>query len=376
MALVAPSFDDIIAIGTAELQDRRADLAVNDGDVTEADLHAAGVMSDAVVRFGGQAFRATWFDTAEKAELTALVNDRVNQQRFPATPAQLTLRFTRTSGGAAGTIAAGTTVGTAFDASGAQVTFTTDTPITVPLASNGPFDVAATATISGTAGNVASGKATKIQATLFDASFSVTNLAAAGGGNDEESDDALRIRARNFWKTLRRGTKAAVVYGAKLVPSVRVATAIEDELSGIGRIRVSDQDGGSSLQMVSDVTIEEENWRGFGVLVEVVGGARVEVDLVLALEVDDEFDVASIAQLFIDSVTSRMKKGEVGERLEFDAVITAIVSLYPDEIRRVNFLSVVVGGADVTSQANFEEFMFAGDNAVLRAGTITVQAAA
>jgi hypothetical protein len=68
-------------------------------------------MADVVLRYAAQAFRDTFIDGAAGDALTALVDDHYNIQRDPATSSAVGDRaFARTSGGAGGTIAAGTTI--------------------------------------------------------------------------------------------------------------------------------------------------------------------------------------------------------------------------------------------------------------------------
>jgi uncharacterized phage protein gp47/JayE len=50
---------------------------------------------------------------------------------------------------------------------------------------------------------------------------------ATAGGNNQESDSEYRARARIFYTTLRRGTKAALEQAALAVPGVRTARAFE-----------------------------------------------------------------------------------------------------------------------------------------------------
>ncbi len=345
---IAPSFADLIDQGTAELLGRRPDLAVNDGDVTEADLHAGGAMADACIRFAAQALKETFIDSAKGDALTLLVQDHLGVVRNPATAAQVTLAFTRTSGGAGGTIPAGTTVATLYDPSGKSVSVTTDGAITVGGAANGPFSIGATATVTGRDGNVAAGSVEKIVDALFDTTFTVTNAASAGGGNEEEADEDLRRRAKAFYSTLRRGTAAALEFGALEVPECRVATTVEDLDTGIVTIIVGDSDGHSTMQMIEDVEFEEENWRAAGVAVNVTGATRQEVEVTLVLSaVRTGFDVAAAADTIAEVVIARGDKLRGGETLYLEMLRAAAVSAFPDDIFNVQVTSLIVDGVSV-----------------------------
>lgn len=368
---VAPSFDDIVEVGRAEIQAVRATLAFRDGDYSKAFVHGAGAMADMDIRYHAQGLKETFLDGAEDEVLTALVNDRYNIQRNEATFAQVSLTFERTSGGASGSIPAGTRVRTDFDTQGNAISFETDAVVNVPLADNGPFTVLATAVIAGPSGNVEVEEIEFIQDTLFDTTFSVTNEEQAAGGNSRESDPDLRTRARDFYRTLRRGTLAALEYGAKLVASVRNARATEDEDTGIVTVTVSDEDGNSTLEMISDVETEEENWRAGGSTLVVVGGTQKLVSIDYELECREGFNVAARADDFTAAVVNRMKRLRAGESFNLDMGTAALIAVAPDDVLKVTELAITVNG----SPADVDDDVTATSTQVIRADVITVTAA-
>lgn len=344
---VAPSFQDLLDQGLAEATARRADLLFAEGDVTLAQLHAGAAMADANVRHAAQSFAATFIDLAKGDDLTALVDDHLNLQRQAATAATVTVRFTRTSGGAGGVIPAGTVVATAIGADGTDVRYATDAVINVGAGSNGPFDIAATATTTGRTTNAAAATVTRILASLFDSTFSVTNPAAAAGGNNEESDEQLRVRARAFWQTLRRGTLAALEFGALQVPAVRVAKATEDA-TGLVLVVVTDEDGNSNAEMVAAVETELVNWRAAGCVVQVAGGTLLAVDVAALLTIKLGLDIAAMTPDLEDAVDGRMRKLRMGDVLYLDQLVAAIIGVDPDGINAVDFTAPV---ADVVPTA-------------------------
>jgi hypothetical protein len=334
---VAPSFDDLLEQFVSEAQAQRAELAFADGDVSEAMAHGAGAMADVVLRYAAQAFRDTFFTTSKGDALTQVISDHIGLEREPATAAQVTVRLTRTSGGAGGTIPAGTVFATATGADGVEVRFDLDAPLVVGAGNNGPFNVVATCTIDGPTGNVATGTITRILdlASLFDNTFTVTNLAAAGGGNDVEGDEAYLLRARQWWQTLRRGTLAALDFGARQVVSVRVARATEDEEYDV-TLAVSDADGNSTAEMVADTELELENWRAAGVEVPVVGSTPLVVDVVGELDVDEGIDRAVLAPRVNAAIAARIRKQRQGEPLHLDSIKAAGIAVDPDGINAIN----------------------------------------
>lgn len=364
---VAPSFNDLVALFQAEAQTRRPDLIFGDGDVTLAQSHGSAAMADAVIRFAAQAFRETFIDGASGDALETLVDDHQNLQKVNATPAQGTTSFSRTSGGAAGPIPAGTQIGTQFDADGNQIVYTTDVVINVGAGDNGPFPVLATAQDDGDETNAEPGTVTQIIDTLFDV-FTVTNTAKMAGGNNAESDEDLRERSRDFFSTLRRGTLAALEFGARVVTSVRVAKAVENAVTGTVDLRVSDSDGDSTAQMISDVEAEIENWRCASSTIVVTGGNKVLLDITATLTVRTGFNVKAFETVITQSITTRLKKLKVSESLELDTIKAAIISVAPDDILGVDFTAMVLDGVDVQGQ----DPIVATNSQTIRAGSVSL----
>lgn len=356
---VAPSFDDLLAQFEAEALAQNSALAFNDGDVTEAQEHGAGAMADASIRFTVQAFKETFIDGAKGDALTALVDDHLNIQRQPATNSQATVSFSRTSGGAGFTLAAGFVIASEFDSAGNTVLYTLDADVTFANGNNGPYAGSVTAEIAGKDGNVAIGKITRFVDDKPDSSLVVTNAAAAAGGNDVESDDELRVRARLFWQTLRRGTLAALEFGALQVATVRTVKASEDLSTGMVTVVVADSDGGSTAQMVSDAEAELENWRAAGVTVVVLGGTLLAVNVTGVLVVNDGVDAAALAPLCVAAITARMNKQRQGEVLYLDSIKAAGIGVDPDAI---DALVLSLPALDTTPTAI----------QTIRAGTVTV----
>lgn len=370
MAVVAPSFDDLLAVGKAEAQLRRPQLGFRDGDVAEAQLHASAAMSDKCIEVAAKLFRDTFFDGAVGDALTALVDDRVDIQRQGGTKAVATLTFNRGSSGAGGTITAGTRFGTDFTPDATQAVFTLDADLIIPSGNNGPFTATATALDAGPEGNVAIGTILKILDPLFDSTFSVINFGAAAGGNLEETDAELRQRAKTFYQTLRRGTLAALEEGALTVSSVRVAHAVEDPGTFEVTLVVSDSDGGSTLEMEALVAAEIESWRCAGVPVNVRGGRKVLVSLALKLAVVREgFDADSAVSTVADLITANINGRKGGETVYLDELIAAAIAVAPGDIRDVSFMQILLDGVP---QSTSNDIVPADVTVTFRAGTITI----
>lgn len=357
----SPSFDDLYALGRAELLVLRPDLFVNEGDVTDVLLNAAAAMADKAIQQSVANLRKTFVNTASGDDLTTLVQDHYGIERQSAVFSIGSVEFTRSTGALpAGTILTGTVVGTDFDSEGNRVEFTTNQDVAWAASETGTKSVEITASITGSDSNVGANTITNIVSSIFDGSITVDNPAETAGGNEEESDVELRERARTFVTTLRRGTISALEFGAKQIASVRNATAIEDTNSGIVSLYVSDVTGQSNAQMLSDVTTEIENWRCAGTVVNVLGASLVSQNVDVSITARAGFDASAIEQDIIDAITSTINKLFTGDDLTHDLIQTAVRNVNPD-----NIISVTVNTPLATT-------VVSADNELIRAGTVTV----
>jgi len=345
---IAPSWDDIYNDAKAEEVLRRPDLSVNDGDISDMLLSAVAAVGDRVAGYTADTFRETFVDGARGTALTTLANDHWALTRVAAVQAIGSVAFTRTSGGAAGDIAAGTIVATQRDALGVEVQFQTDILLHFNAAQNGPLSVSVTAVTGGLAGNVQASKIQRINSTLFDV-FTVTNAALTLGGAEAESDDELRERIRTFSTTLRRGTLAALEYGALQIAQVKNANAVEDAV-GIVTLYVTDAAGASNAEMVSDVLNELENWRAAGALVNITGGALFSLNPIsITLAVRAGTNTAAIAADVKLAIVERVARLKIGETCKREIIQQAALNVDLDNIIGV---TVILPAADVVPTAS------------------------
>lgn len=158
----------------------------------------------------------------------------------PAAPAHATLTFTSAPGTLAPIIVpAGTRVRTGYGVSAQE--FATDLSVSVPEDGD-TADVAATAIATGAAGNIAAGTLTFLAQPIAGIA-SVTNAAAAAGGQDAETVDATLARApaalRNLGErfvTLEDGAELAArvdgVERAKLLGATYLSDALAIVVGG------------------------------------------------------------------------------------------------------------------------------------------------
>lgn len=317
MAVAAPSFDDYFNLAKAEAQNRQPALTFYEGDISEFLCVSGAAMADHLTGYTAQLFKNTYLDGAVGDDLTTLADDRYGIVRNPALAAFGTVAFSRSSDSAGlGTIAAGTLISTQIDAQGNTLQFTTGADVNFGATDLGPLSVDVTAVNEGSDGNAAANTITKIASVLFDPLLTVTNAATMAGGVDEESDIDLRQRVRDFPVTIRRGTVAALEYGALQVSGVTTSTALTDE-SGLVTVYVSDSSGNSNPTMITDVTNELFNWVAAGASYTVVGGSLYNppngLAISISLNVRAGVDTAAIALTVKQAIVARLALLKIGE---------------------------------------------------------------
>lgn len=375
MGLPAPSFDDLVSLGRAEMLRLRPDLAIADGDVTEAMLYASAAMDDAIIGWVVVQIRNLFFGGAQGEDLDTIIMDRLQLPRDAATRAHGTVTISRSvSGGNAGTIASGTQIGTAVAQDGSRVVVTTDTDVVV---GTGVFshDVTVTAVDYGTAGNAQAGTLVNFVTPVLgsDPTIHVTNAQDVAGGNESQSDEDYVQAAISLILTKVRGTLAAIERGALTVPEVAVAVATEDAVTGICTIAVSDQDGNSNGLMLHNVDVAIEEWRAAGSLVQSVGGVRADLALTISIdEYEPGFDVATATQTIQDSVTTRVNRLRVKQDLTFDSLKASVIQPYGTSITKVSFPSVVLTVRGVSTTIYDIDKITAGDSLIRLGGSPTI----
>ncbi len=352
----APVVEDLVQQGRAEQVTRRPDLDVLPGDISELQLYEGAAGGDYVLLFAAQEVASTFLATSSGTRLTRLVEDAYPITREPATAAIGSVEFTAPGGATTGSIPVGTRVATVADDSGSFTIYTTDNALSF-TAESGPKSVTVTASTTGVVTNTAAGTITRILDSLFD-TFTVMNSDRLVGGNEEETDEELRQRARDYFATQRRGTTAALEVGALSVSIVRKATVYIDG-SGLVTVYVSDSEGNSNLEMLQLVETELLNWAAAGAVVQVSGSTPVTQDITLSLVVKLGFSVAAAIDTIQAAVTSDVNRLQSGETLYRSRISSAARA-----VDTTNILDVSVS----LPLAN----LVPASNEIIRAGIVSV----
>lgn len=243
------------------------DIEGSDANIIVASGAAQG---DEVAAYALALYQESFLGTAQGQALDRWVNDRYQLPRQEATPAVVPLRFDR--GGTVGfTIPANSLFSTEDG-----VDYSTIDDVVFAASQAGPLFVTANATQAGTGGNVPTGAISVVQDTFDDDTLTVTNEEPAAGGAEDEEDDAYRARARDFFLSARRGTRAAIEIGAQSVAGIQEATATEvldpDTGSPFFRVQLlfSDLEGQGNQALGDLILLALDEFRGWGVPVTVV----------------------------------------------------------------------------------------------------------
>lgn len=256
-------------------------------------IASSSAMADELTRSVVDAFAALFLSSAEGPDLDRLIADRFGTDlvRRGATASIVPVTFFRTSGAMpAITLPVGTRVGTRTG-----VTFVLVAAAALDAASPGPVTVLAQCSSAGLGGQAEVGTITEILDSVGDAALQVRNDEPAAGGDDEESDDSLRAAARGFWRAARRGTAAAIVFGATRVPGIRQASLFEStdtdgNPSGRVTLYIADANGQANSALATAVRDALVEYRAAGIFVDVASGTPTFVPIVLRLRFVAGFD--------------------------------------------------------------------------------------
>jgi hypothetical protein len=361
----APSFDDLFNLGKAELILKRPSLGLRIGDISEMLISGAAAMADRLIGWFAERIAATFLDGASGTDLTELASDHWNISRRLATSSIATITLNRASATAtAQNFPIGTTFATATDSQGNDIRFTSTQAASWGVSENGNKTVAISASVAGVTGNLLSANLiTRIISTLpAGGTYTIVSSTQPAGGSEEETDEELRDRVRIYPSTLRRGTLAALEYGAKSLSTISVAkaSAIQDG-TGLVTVYVSDASGISTGTattigplvvddgtMTKKVAIELLNWACAGSLVNVSGGAVQTVNISVSVTVKIGVDVNQLIANIQDSVAGRVNKLNIGETLYLSDIISAVKIVDPDNIVNVVVTDPVTNTAPST----------------------------
>lgn len=227
--MALPTFRDMFRTARDEVLSRNTNLSREAVEREGADANAivatGAAMADEVMMQLADGLAGAFLDSAERGALDRLVFDRYGLVRLPAANALVSVQFTTTAANPAVFAIPAQTLLTTADG----VQFITTSAAVFAAGSTGPVLVTARSVLAGADQQVRKNTITQIVAPITGApsDLVVNNPLASSGAADEEKDDGLRSRARNFFVNVRAGTIRAIEAGALAVAGVKKAKVFE-----------------------------------------------------------------------------------------------------------------------------------------------------
>lgn len=328
-----PTQQELFRIGRDEALSRNPlislDVIEREGTDANAFVAASAGVGDEVVGQLTTVEASLFLDSAKGQKLDRVVFDRYGLTRKPASLGRCVVQFTTTAPNPGNfTIPSGTKIETADNRQ-----YITTISKTFPSLSTGPIEVPVRSVLAGLSQQVSANQLTNIASAIpgKPADLVVNNADASAGADDQEQDAQLRDRARKFFTTARKGTKAAIEQGALAVPGVRTANAIEvldkfgrpakesqliisdsftDQLVNANPTPPSYQ--AQSQLLAADVFSQLDDVRACGIFVDVVVASIVlqSVQLVLSFAAGvNEDDVAQQARAIVVDYMNSLAPG-------------------------------------------------------------------
>jgi hypothetical protein len=358
MPLDMPTRLDLYALGRDHLVQRAKRIDPTQVDVLGSDANifvgSVSVMLKRVVDQLGYEVAKKTLDGCEDQDLDRWLYDEYKMLRKGASSAVGTVRFYRATSGTSGVIPKDTQIRTL---SGAVY-------ITTSAASFGTTDLTSIADVrAAEAGKATQAGANTIRSivtpgALFDPTIQVNNDEAAAGGEDAEGNDDFRERGRDFWPSARRGTLGAIEFGAREVPGVVSAQAVEVtetlNLNGViltlpARVvilYISDSSGVASAALAKKVETQLLEYRAGGIAVIVMTSKPQLVSILLKLAFRANVDTVALAGNVQSSVVEYINSLPVNAKLTV-ADILVVLSRYKEDGLIIDQNSVVAPVGDI-----------------------------
>lgn len=318
------SRNDLYNIGRRYLIGRasRIDPRAVDTEGSDANIFVGSTafMANAVMRQNIERINALLLDGCKGDDLDRYAFDRYQLPRKGAAAALGTVQLSRPSTTlGAGSIPVGTKL---VSLSGIEYLTIT----TANFTGSGPNSLAVSANVraaqAGKEFQVGSNQIRRVDKPnlLFDSSIVVNNSEPTAGGEAAEEDDVFKERIRDFWVAARRGTLAAIEFGARSVPGVESANALEvlDDLARPTRyveLYIADSSGVSSAALANLVDQTMVEYRPAGIYVGINTSRPQIVNVVFQPTFAAGVDTVNLAEQIRNAIVGYINSLRVNEPL-------------------------------------------------------------
>lgn len=295
---------------------------------------AMSLLGEEIVSRAARALAGCFEDTAEREALDRVVFDRKGISRLPAAPAVGTVSLTRpvaTLG--AGTIDGGLPGSTPTPVrlrTNAGITYTLTQPAVFGALDLGPITCSIQAELAGVSSEVDANQSWSFVDSVFDPSIVIANAAATAGASDEETDEAYKARAKDFFRTVRRGTLGAIEFGLRSVPGIEAVSVVETITpGGVPALSVQafvlDSIGRANETLGARGLLGLLDFRAAGIPVYIVPGTPLYVDVRLLLSFDSSIvlDTAQAASDVRSAIVAALNNQLPGQTLLRSTILAA-----------------------------------------------------
>lgn len=206
---------------------------------------------------------------------------------------------------------------------------------------------------AGTIGNIMANEITNI---VIDSPIieTVSNPNPFFNGADEESNAERKLRFKEYIRSLQRGTKEAILYGAKTVPGV-AGVWVDDRYIGFVNVYAHDSNGNLPEELKEQILITLRDYRAAGIEVQVMPIVRITKDISLKVIFRDAVDLPTYEKNLTELVTNFLNHFQVGDNFYIANLIASIIEGYRDVVVNI----VVEQGEDSNILSN--ELVTAGN---------------
>jgi hypothetical protein len=294
---------------------RRIDPVIVDTEGSDANLFVgsqAGVDYSIVQQLADR-LGALLLDSAEGEDLERWGWDRYRLPKKGAGVATAQVRFFRpTAAAGAGSFPIGTKLSTLTRA---EYLTTQQADFGVTTLETTVF---ARAVRAGKDVQVGANQIRRISASSFDPTIQVTNDAPSAGGEPREGDDDYRLRIRQYWLNVRRGTLSAIAYGATTVSGVVSSDAIEEigqdgNPARLVMLYIADSSGIASRPLANAVDQALLEWRAGGITVVIGTSLPQIVPIKLKLSFRANIDTAALREIVRATIVGYVNSLQVNQ---------------------------------------------------------------
>lgn len=315
---------DLFNIGRRYVITRAQRINPREVDVEGSDINlfvgAASFMANAVARQNIERINALLLDGANGDDLDRYAFDRYQLTRKGASAALGTVVFTRASNLAGpGSIPIGTKL---ISLAGIEYITTTTANFTAAGATSFTVSAFVRAAQAGKDFQVGLNNIRRFDKPneIFDQTITMNNTEATGGGEPAETDDVFKERVRDFWVAARRGTLAAIEFGARATPGVESANAIEilDDEGKANRfveLFIADSSGVASLALANQVDQTLVEFRPAGIFVAINTSRPQIIDIIFQPTFVAGVDTVGLSEQIRAAVVQYINSLRVNEAL-------------------------------------------------------------